>query len=120
YGWNISEGNHCFRPASGCSTSGLTLPIFEYGHNQGCSITGGVVYRGCRMPGYQGAYFFSDYCTSFVKSLRIENGAAVDVRDWTSSLGRGLDNVTSFGTDADGEIYIVDRDGEVYQIVPQS
>jgi glucose/arabinose dehydrogenase len=119
YGWNVTEGNHCFRPASGCSSSGLTLPIFEYDHNQGCSITGGVVYRGCRMPGYQGTYFFSDYCTSFIKSFRIENGAAVDVRDWTSSLGRGLDNVTSFGTDADGEVYIVDRDGEVYQIVPQ-
>jgi glucose/arabinose dehydrogenase len=118
FGWNVMEGSRCFRPSSGCSSQGLTLPILEYTHSQGCSITGGVVYRGCRLPGYQGTYFYSDYCTAFVRSFRLEGGRVVDERDWSAALGRGLDSVTSFGTDGDGEAYIVDQDGEVYKIVP--
>jgi len=118
YGWNVTEGNHCFQPSSGCNTAGITPPVLEYGHGEGCSVTGGIVYRGCRMPGYQGTYFYADYCTHFVRSIRVANGQASDPRDWTAALGRGLDNPTSFGVDADGEAYIVDQDGEVYRIVP--
>jgi len=120
YGWNITEGNHCFQPSSGCNTAGITPPILEYGHDEGCSVTGGVVYRGCRMPGYQGTYFYADYCSHFVRSIRVANGQATEPRDWTAALGRGLDRPTSFGVDADGEAYIVDQDGEVYRIVPAS
>ena len=120
YGWNVMEGSHCFRPSSGCSTAGLTPPIAEYPHAQGCSITGGVVYRGCRLPGYQGTYFYSDFCTAFVRSFRMENGRAVDPRDWTAALGRGLSSPSSFGVDAEGEVYIVDHHGEVYKVVPGS
>jgi glucose/arabinose dehydrogenase len=118
WGWNVMEGSRCFRPASGCSTGGLDLPVAEYDHGSGCSITGGVVYRGCRLPGYAGTYFYADYCSALVRSFRLEGGRAVDARDWTSTLGRGLDNPTSFGVDADGEAYIVDGDGEIYRIVP--
>jgi glucose/arabinose dehydrogenase len=118
WGWNTMEGTRCFRPASGCSTSGLDLPVVEYDHGAGCSITGGVVYRGCRLPGYAGTYFYADYCSALVRSFRLENGRAVDQRDWTATLGRGLDSPTSFGVDADGEAYIVDGDGEIYRIVP--
>ncbi len=120
YGWNTMEGSRCFRPSSGCATAGLTLPIAEYSHAEGCSITGGVVYRGCRLPGYQGTYFYGDYCTSFVRSFRVDNGRAVDLRDWTAALGRGLSNISSFGVDGEGEVYIVDHDGEVYKVVPGS
>jgi hypothetical protein len=120
YGWNVTEGNHCFQPSSGCSTAGITPPVLEYSHDQGCSVTGGVVYRGCRLPGYQGTYFYADYCSHFVRSIRVANGQATDARDWTAALGRGLDSPTSFGVDADGEVYIVDQDGEVYRIVPAS
>jgi len=120
YGWNITEGNHCFQPAVGCPLAGITLPVVEYSHGEGCSVTGGVVYRGCRLPGYAGTYFYADYCTGFVRSFRLEGGRAVDPRDWTAALGRGLDRPTSFGVDADGEAYIVDQDGEVYRIVPAS
>jgi glucose/arabinose dehydrogenase len=118
FGWNVMEGSRCFRPSSGCSTQGLTLPILEYTHSQGCSITGGIVYRGCRLPGYQGTYFYGDYCTAFIRSFRLEGGRVVDQRDWTAPLGRGVNNITSFGTDGDGEAYIVDQDGEIYKIVP--
>ena len=120
YGWNVTEGDRCFQPSSGCSMAGITLPVLEYGHGEGCSITGGVVYRGCRMPGYQGTYFYADYCSHFVRSIRVANGQATDPRDWTPALGRGLNSPTSFGVDADGEAYIVDQDGEVYRIVPAS
>jgi glucose/arabinose dehydrogenase len=118
YGWNVMEGSRCFRPPSGCSMAGLTLPVAEYTHAEGCSVTGGVVYRGCRMPGYQGTYFYADYCSRIVRSFRLDGGRAVDQRDWSAALGSGLNAPSSFGVDADGEVYIVDHDGEVYRIEP--
>jgi glucose/arabinose dehydrogenase len=120
YGWRVSEGSLCFNPSFNCSTAGFTLPVAEYSHDAGCAVTGGVVYRGCRMPGYQGTYFFGDYCSAFVQSFRFQNGQASDLRDWTSSFSRGIDSVSSFGLDADGEVYVVDYTGEVYKIVPVS
>jgi glucose/arabinose dehydrogenase len=119
YGWNITEGSQCYRPANGCNRAGITFPVYEYGHDQGCAVTGGVVYRGCRMPDLAGTYFFGDYCSGFVRSFRVANGQATEVRDWTSGLS-GIDSVTSFGTDADGEVYVVDYDGEVYRLEPAS
>jgi glucose/arabinose dehydrogenase len=116
YGWSIMEGSRCFRPSSVCPTAGLTLPVVEYGRGDGCSITGGVVYRGCRMPGYHGTYFYGDYCTGMIRSFRLVNGQALDQRDWTAALGRGIGNISSFGVDADGEVHIVDYDGEVYRV----
>jgi hypothetical protein len=111
------EGSLCY-PGTGCDRTGLVLPVAEYSHSDGCSITGGYVYRGCRMPGYAGTYFYADYCSALVRSFRLQGGQATDARDWSAPLGRGLDNPTSFGVDGDGEIYIVDYDGEVYKIVP--
>jgi glucose/arabinose dehydrogenase len=118
YGWNIMEGSRCFRPSSGCPTAGLTLPVLDYGRGEGCSITGGVVYRGCRMPGYHGTYFYGDYCTAMIRSFRLVNGQALDQRDWTAALGRGIGNISSFGVDADGEVHIVDHGGSVYRVQP--
>jgi glucose/arabinose dehydrogenase len=120
YGWNVMEGSRCFSPPAGCSSAGLTLPVVEYSHGDGCSVTGGYVYRGCRMPGYHGMYFYGDYCTAFVRSFRLQNGAATDQREWTLPLTRGVDAISSFGVDADGEVYIVDHNGEIFRIVPGS
>ena len=61
YGWNVTEGSQCYSPASGCDRTGLTPPVYEYTHAEGCAVTGGVVYRGCRMPELAGTYFFGDY-----------------------------------------------------------
>jgi glucose/arabinose dehydrogenase len=119
YGWNTTEGNHCFDPPSGCNTAGITPPILEYGHGAGCSVTGGVVYSGCRMPGYHGTYFYGDYCTSFIRSFRVVGGQATDARDWTASLRGDIRNISAFGVDADGEVHIVDHSGSVYKVVPQ-
>jgi hypothetical protein len=68
------------------------------------------------MPGYHGTYFYGDYCTGMIRSFRLVNGQALDQRDWTSALGRGIGNISSFGVDAEGEIHIVDHDGEVYRV----
>ena len=95
------------------------MPVYEYSHAEGCSVTGGVVYRGCRVPALAGSYFFADFCTGLVRSFRFANGSLSELRDWTSSL-RGVSAPSSFGLDAAGEVYIVDYDGEVYQIEPAS
>jgi len=121
YGWNVMEGEFCFRPANGCDRTGLTLPVLDYDHTEGCSITGGFVYRGCRMPGYAGTFFYGDFCTGLIRSFRYANGQVTEQRDHKATVGRGvIDSVSSFGVDADGEPYVVDYDGEIYRIVPAS
>ena len=115
YGWNVMEATHCYRPANNCDTTGLTLPVYEYDHGQGCSIIGGVVYRGCRMPDLAGSFFFGDYCSGFVRSLRVVNGQATDVREWPLT---GIHTVTGFGVDADGEVYVLDYGGSVFRLEP--
>ena len=127
YGWHIVEGNgHCYTPSSGCVQTGLKLPIVEYDHSQGCSITGGYVYRGCAMPDLQGTYFYSDFCTSFIRTFNVVGGVPTNFQDRTADLAPGggitISNVSSFGEDARGEIYICDlgtgSNGEVFKIVP--
>lgn len=108
YGWPITEGLHCFRPSSGCDTSGLTLPVIEIGHGDAgtCSITGGVVYRGAAIPEIHGHYFYSDYCGGYLRSLVLEGDELVEEHDWTDQVdvaGR----VVSFGVDRDGEMYVL-------------
>jgi hypothetical protein len=82
-------------------------------------VTGGVIYRGCRMSDLAGTYFYGDFCGGFVRSFRLANGQATDRRDWTAGLG-GVTSVVSFGNDLDGEVYVVDYKGAVYQLVPAS
>jgi len=119
YGWNVTEGSQCYSPSSGCNRTGFTPPVYEYTHSEGCSVTGGAVYRGCRMPDLAGTYFFGDYCTGLVRSFRLASGQATDVRNWAAGL-RGVNSPASFGLDAEGEVYVVDYDGEVYRLEPAS
>ncbi len=119
YGWRLMEGEHCFDPPADCDDGTLVHSIHEYGHSQGrCSVTGGYVYRGTRMPCLQGSYFFGDFCTGEVWSFRYVGGQVTDFADWTSSFPEiGLPS--SFGEDADGELYICDlAGGELHRIVP--
>ncbi|HEY7726870.1 MAG TPA: PQQ-dependent sugar dehydrogenase, partial [Candidatus Eisenbacteria bacterium] len=121
YGWNVTEGLHCYS-GPGCDTTGLTRPVVEYGHDAGCSVTGGYVYRGRAIPGLVGSYFYGDYCTGLVRSFRFLNGAAVDQRDWTGSLrtasGQAMVGLSSFGQDARGELYLILLGGDLYRIDP--
>ena len=114
YGWNFMEGRHCFR-SQGCEQRGLTLPVLEYDHDEGCSITGGLVYRGKQIPHVVGCYFFSDYCTGWVRSFRYVNGVATEYKEWQLPKVR---DVTSFGEDSEGELYILSQDGIVRRFVP--
>lgn len=119
YGWRRMEGTHCF-PNPPCDTSGLVMPIAEYGHQAGCSVTGGKMYRGPALPELSGVYFYGDYCTGLVRSLRVTNGAATDEQDWTAVLqksgGGPMTGLSSFGTDGKGELYLVLLSGEVYRL----
>ena len=116
HGWNIMEGNHCFLEED-CDPIGLAAPAYEFGHDAGCSITGGLVYRGQAMSALHGHYFFSDYCAGFLRSLRYIDGAVAETIDWDAG---DLGNVTSFGADATGEIYITNSGGQVLKLVPGS
>ncbi|NNG15054.1 MAG: glucose dehydrogenase, partial [Gemmatimonadales bacterium] len=115
YGWNVMEGGICFSPSSGCDQSGLTLPVLDYDHSQGCSVTGGYVYRGSAIPALVGQYFYADFCEGWVRSFRIQGGEAVERTEWTSLAPGG--SITSFGQDAAGELYVVASGGSVYRIV---
>lgn len=128
FGWRCMEGNHC-TGMTGCtcsmncpSGSGLTCPIYEYGHALGVSITGGYVYRGCAIPDLKGYYFFADYQSSRIWSFRY-NGVSVSAfEERTAELdppgALQINTIASFGEDAYGELYLVDLGGEIFKIIP--
>jgi glucose/arabinose dehydrogenase len=112
YGWRTMEGAHCFyNPV--CSGEQLVLPALEYDHSHGCSVIGGVVYRGHAVPALAGHYLYSDYCGGWLRSFRYAGGAATKHRSWR--IGH-IGQVTSFGEDAGGEVYILAQSGTVYRI----
>ncbi|MCU0621746.1 MAG: PQQ-dependent sugar dehydrogenase [Gemmatimonadales bacterium] len=114
YGWAITEGGACFG-SGGCDRTGLTEPVLDYSHAEGCSVTGGYVYRGSAIAGLAGTYFYSDYCGGWVRSFRAVGGVATEQREWA-----GLDTgaqVVSFGEDAAGELYVLTSAGSVSRIV---
>ncbi len=114
YGWNVLEGDHCYRSRD-CDRSGRVAPVVEYGHGDGCSVTGGFVYRGKRMPNLAGHYFYADYCNAWIRSFKYEGGAVTDHREWR---GIGPGQITSFGQDGAGELYVCSSDGTVHRLVP--
>ncbi len=116
YGWNIKEGTQCYNPSSGCDSTGLVDPIWEYDHSVGRSITGGFVYRGSKIPDLQGSYIFGDWVSGFLWALSY-NGSdspkAVELLD--TSLA-----ITSFGIDQEKELHILAFDGHIYQLKAES
>jgi glucose/arabinose dehydrogenase len=116
YGWNVMEGTRCFEPSEGCNRSDITLPVTEFDHGDGCSVTGGFVYRGSAIPDLRGRYLYSDYCSGFVRSFRFAGGRADDQRR-LPELEPSDNAVTSFGQDADGEMYLLTAGGSVHRIV---
>lgn len=119
YGWRLMEGFACFNPASNCNPGGLlTLPVLDYPHASGaCSITGGYVYRGAAMPSQRGTYFYADLCNGFVRSFRLQNGQVAERFEWPLLSPPG-NFVTSFGEDAQGEMYLMNLSGGLWRIVP--
>ncbi len=127
YGWRRMEGNHCYNPPTDCNDGTLVLPIYEYSHGgtpSRCSITGGPVYRGGSLPGFQGTYFFADFCSDQIWSLRTDGQTVTELTDRTAELAPGgglaIADIAAIGEDSHGEIYIVDRgsgtNGEIYRV----
>jgi hypothetical protein len=118
FGWNIVEGKHCYQ-AESCDRKGFTQALVEYPHSEGCSITGGFVYRGKAIPELAGNYFFGDFCTAILRSFKVKGGKAVDVWDWKAALDPEfqLAKISSFGEDQDGELYLVTHEGPIYKMV---
>ncbi len=117
YGWSVMEGSRCFR-TSGCDQTGLTLPLLEYTHQVGCSVTGGYVYRGSVIPALQGHYFYADFCRGWVRSFRNAGGIVTDEASWPTLSPGGP--ILSFGEDSAGELYVLQAGGGVFKIVPES
>jgi glucose/arabinose dehydrogenase len=114
YGWNVMEGMHCYN-ASTCNMTGLTLPVTEYTHSSGCSITGGYVFRGPGGAALQGVYLYGDYCSGTIHGLS-NNGSG-----WQDS--ELLDTkyaISTFGEDEAGNVYLNDYNtGRIYKVTPR-
>ena len=111
YGWNLMEGSRCYQGS--CDASGKVLPVTEYDHDDGCSITGGFVYRGDEFPDMRGGYFFSDYCSGTIWAIDANANGPVKPDVLLESGG----SISSFGVDEDGELYVTDiSSGEVLQV----
>ncbi len=122
YGWRCMEGLRC-TGLSGCicNDGSLTLPIREYDRGLGISVTGGNVYRGQAIRDLRGTYFYADYGSARIWSLRMVDGNVCGFEDRTAELqpmGGGLTQITSFGEDGTGEMYIIARGGRIFKIVP--
>ncbi len=112
-GWRQMEASHCY--VSGCTRTGKTLPVAEYSHAGGrCAITGGYVYRGQVVGSLSGRYVFGDFCSG---DVFLVGGTSGSVAGATGILATGL-NISSFGEDDAGELYVVDLNGRLYRIVP--
>jgi glucose/arabinose dehydrogenase len=110
FGWSVYEGRSRFK-AEKLGPGRLVGPVAQYTHADGCSITGGFVYRGAAVPSFAGRYVYGDYCSGTVWSLKLVNGKA-QVRKEPFTI----ENLTSFGEDAAGELYAVSGNGSLYRL----
>ncbi len=113
YGWRIMEGNACYNPSTGCDTTGLVRPVWDYSHDTaGVCITGGYVYRGTKLPELAGAYIYADYGSGRVWALRHDGIHPPSNRELLHS---GFP-IASFGMDNRKEIYLCVFDGKIYSL----
>ncbi|MGB2874920.1 MAG: PQQ-dependent sugar dehydrogenase [Gaiellaceae bacterium] len=113
YGWRVWEGRSRYTPGQNVNPRGkLVFPIVVYSHNFGCSITGGYVYRGSAVPAARGRYFYGDYCSGRIWSLRVVKGKLRAKRLEPLHVS----SLSSFGEDAAGELYAVSLDGQIYEL----
>ncbi|MGA7096927.1 MAG: PQQ-dependent sugar dehydrogenase [Acidimicrobiia bacterium] len=116
-GWSDMEGTRCFHKQD-CDPADYTSPTITYSHDEGCAITGGYVYRGSEIPELTGTYFYSDWCSEWIRSFDYVDGQVTNEKDWSDELGQ-LGQINSFGLGGDGELYFVTYDGQVAKIVAE-
>ena len=116
YGWNFKEGFHCYKMV-GCGAMNLTEPVAEYSHEDGCSVTGGYVYRGTKIERLKSVYIYGDYCSGKIWGLfAVDEGFSSPFKLMDGGL-----RISSFGQGADGELYVVDHeDGGIYRIIGEA
>jgi glucose/arabinose dehydrogenase len=113
YGWSAYEGLAPYKPSRLKQAGTLVKPVQVYSHAGGnCSVTGGYVYRGRAVPSARGRYFYGDYCTGLIWSLRISGRKAVDNRNESSRVS----SLSSFGQAANGDLYAVSLEGRLYKL----
>lgn len=119
FGWSVMEGKHCFRQ-KGCKSKGMIVPVVEFDHATGCSVTGGIVYRGKAIPSLQGMYFYSDFCTAILRSFKWSAAGVRKHWNWKAALDPKfrLANVSAFAEDEAGELYLLSLDGVIYKMLP--
>jgi glucose/arabinose dehydrogenase len=114
YGWRRMEGSHCFNPSSNCQEAAMVLPVVEYDHGSGCSVTGGYVYRGTRSRRLTGMYIYGDYCTGVIWGATRSDTGQVTSRVLTQVPWP----ISTFGEDANGEVWVADYEGGgLYRVV---
>ncbi len=113
-GWPLAEGNNCLKDKN-CKQKDLIFPQFTYPTKEGCSVIGGYVYRGKSIPQLRGHYFYGDFCSGKIFSFKYQDETILDFRDWSDILGR-VQLLSSFGTDANGELYIISLGGDIYRL----
>jgi hypothetical protein len=114
-GWSDVEGTRCFH-VQDCDLANYTSPAITYTHEEGCSVTGGYVYRGAAIPELTGTYFYSDWCSQWIRSFKFAGGAVTEEQDWSEQLGQ-LGQVNTFGIDSAGELYLGTHEGIVARLV---
>jgi hypothetical protein len=115
FGWPLTEGKHCFPPNTTCNAGGLTLPVLEYPRALGCSVTGGFRYRGSQWRSLYGTYVYGDWCSGRLWTAQFIDG------QWRSSIALETSlSIVSFGEDEDGELYVVDYLGAIYELTAPS
>ena len=114
FGWAVVEGPECYENAE-CDRSDFVDPIVTVEHVRTCAIVGGPVYRGAAIPELHGHYFYADYCVGWVRSLKYEEGAVTEETTWSDEFGEP-GQITSFATDANGEILLLLQNGEIHRI----
>ncbi len=116
YGWNVLEGTLCTPGVSppGCDARGFIPPIAEYGHDQGCSVSGGFVYRGDKVPGLCGVYLYGDFCSGLIFGIRQSGGRRTAGPVVVSDSGL---RISGFGAKKNGEVRVVDHRGAIHKIV---
>ncbi|HEX6668666.1 MAG TPA: PQQ-dependent sugar dehydrogenase, partial [Gemmatimonadales bacterium] len=113
FGWSAFEGTDRYNEDQ--ESPNHWPPIFEYRHEDGgCSVTGGMVYRGEAIPALRGAYLFGDYCARGINALVADNGQLVDAATISEEPGQ----IVSFGTDVAGEVYVLSIGGSVFRLEP--
>jgi glucose/arabinose dehydrogenase len=111
YGWDLFEGRSKFEDTPQ-GPGRLVGPVEQYSHDEGCSITGGVVYRGKAVASYVGRYIYGDYCSGTIWTLKLSGGKATGTRREPFRVS----NLTAFAEDAANELYVASSGGTIYRL----